>query len=67
MQIDTALTEAELRDGAPRSPRRCANCVERVGNLNNRILSATRNIIRYKTRVLDALLACELFSSNYPC
>lgn len=65
MQIDTALTEAELRMARP-GARVDAQIVERVGNLNNRILSATRNIIRYKTRVLDALLACELLSSNYP-
>lgn len=65
MRIDTALTEAELRLPRPGSyvdPQ----LVEKVSNLNNRVLAATKNLIRYKTRVLDSLLACQLFSSNYP-
>lgn len=65
IRIDTTLTEAELRLAKPGSfvdPL----LVEKVSSLNNRILSATKNLIRYKTRVLDALLACELLSSNYP-
>lgn len=65
MRIDTALTEAELRlpkPGAYVDPL----LVDKISNLNNRVLSVTKNLIRYKTKVLDALLACELLSTNYP-
>ena len=63
--IDTALTQAELR--MPRPGMRIeAQFSERLNNLNNRALAATRNLIRFKTKVLDALLACELLSTNYP-
>jgi hypothetical protein len=64
-RIDTALTQAELK-----VPRPGVNfepiLIEKVNNLNNRALSATKNLIRYKTNVLNSMLSCDLFSLNYP-
>jgi hypothetical protein len=37
-----------------------------VGALNKEILTVTENFISYKTRVIDAVNSCKLFSFNYP-
>jgi hypothetical protein len=63
--IDTALTKAELKLPRP-EPMIDANVSERVNLINLRALTATRNFIRYKTKVLNGLLTCDLYSTVYP-
>lgn len=51
------------------SKRQAADFVDvtdSVRRLNNDAISATRVIIRYKTKVLNEFLACRLFTFNYP-
>lgn len=38
----------------------------KVRELNNRILPALRNLINYKTMILNDMLNCKLFTTNYP-
>ncbi|MDD4000529.1 MAG: DUF2935 domain-containing protein [Bacilli bacterium] len=63
-QIDTSLTETELKTPKP-GVNLDLNFIGKVSNLNNRALAATKNFIRYKTKVYNALNACQLFSTNY--
>ncbi|HHV63538.1 MAG TPA: DUF2935 domain-containing protein [Peptococcaceae bacterium] len=63
--IDTALTAQELRlvpvrDNVNPSIR------EDVQNLNEKAITLTRELIRFKTQVLDGMLSCRLLTFNFP-
>jgi hypothetical protein len=63
--IDTAPTKAELKLPRP-EPIIDDNLTEKVNLINLRALSATRNFIRFKTKVLNGILTCDLYSTIYP-
>lgn len=63
--IDTALTAQELRlvpAGENTNPAIQGN----VQNLNQRAIILTRELVRFKTKILDAMLSCRLFTFNFP-
>jgi hypothetical protein len=65
VKIDTAITKSELNAFKPAS-NIDPNLVEKVRLVNQNAMSATRNLIRYKTRVLNEILKCTLYNTNYP-
>lgn len=65
VQIPTSITEAELHlvgNGECVAPV----LVERVSALNQRIISFTSALIQFKRTLLEAVLACQVFTTNYP-
>lgn len=40
--------------------------VQRVADLNQRAVAVTQALIKFKTLVLDSVLACRMFTFNYP-
>ncbi|NLO89245.1 MAG: DUF2935 domain-containing protein [Clostridia bacterium] len=61
--FDTGLTrkEAELKPGAG-DPK----LEDRVANFNNRVIEETEDLVEFKTRVLEGMLDCRLFTWNFP-
>ena len=61
--IDTQLTleELELEPGAPNP-----NLETAVANLNQRAITLTQELIEFKTRLLNQILNCTLFTFNFP-
>lgn len=61
--LDTSLTlaELELEPGAPNPSLETA-----VANLNQRAITLTQELIQFKTRILNLVLNCALFTSNFP-
>ena len=35
-------------------------------NFNNRVISLTENLVRFKTKLLNGVLNCSIFTTNYP-
>lgn len=63
--IDFSLTKAELK--TKRLEKIQDNELKtRIAQLNTQIISLTRNFIRFKTKVLNGMLSCEVYSTNYP-
>ncbi len=64
--IDSKITwmEAELLRSPPREITR--NTVARVTELNNKAISAARQIANFKSNLLQNVLACKMFTTNYP-
>lgn len=64
--IPTELTqeEAQLRGGDVISPNPVLE--ERVSALNRRAIRATEDLIRFKADILTNVLACKMFTFNYP-
>ena len=63
--IDTALTAQELRlvpAGGKVNPAILGN----VQNLNQRAIALTRELVKFKTQILDDMLSCRLFTFNFP-
>ncbi|NLL52865.1 MAG: DUF2935 domain-containing protein [Peptococcaceae bacterium] len=63
--IDTALTAQELRlvpAGENVNPAIQGN----VQNLNQRAIALTRELVKFKTQILDGMLSCRLFTFNFP-
>ncbi|HOV80492.1 MAG TPA: DUF2935 domain-containing protein [Bacillota bacterium] len=63
--IDTGITVAELSltGGATVNTQTTA---QRVFDLNNRAINAAQALIGFKTSILDNVLACRMFTFNYP-
>ena len=64
--IDIQITRAEGRLQAG-----CGNCpnrrmTQRVSQLNQEILYALNGLIAFKEKVLQEVLSCNLYTSNYP-
>ncbi|MCO1604059.1 DUF2935 domain-containing protein [Desulfosporosinus nitroreducens] len=61
--IDTELTleELELEPGVPNP-----NLANAVANLNQRAIALTQELIQFKTRILNQMLDCTLFTFNFP-
>ncbi len=65
--IDTNLTETEFKLSKNRLYNQDDNIlVEKVRDLNDKAILATKSLIRFKTKVLDGVLSCKLFTGNYP-
>lgn len=66
--IDTCVTVAETNIApAPCHQQEYPEGLEcAVRDLNNRILCAVSSLIVYKTRILNGMLNCTLFTNNYP-
>lgn len=65
IQIPTSITEAELGlsgNGMGFDPV----LAERVANLNKRAIDLTSALIQFKRSLLDAVLACQVYTTNYP-
>lgn len=65
--INTNITQAEASLGNRYAqPSVSPGLVQSVTNLNNHAIAASQQIIRYKTLVLNNVLSCSLFTTNYP-
>lgn len=64
--IDTDITRAEknLRAGMRENP--CRQMVMQVRSLNRRVLELLNGLIAFKERILREVLACKLYTANYP-
>lgn len=63
--IDTNITkkELDLRGGNANISQ---DVVNKVFAINNKTLNAVKNLIHFKTEILNSVLACKMFTSNYP-
>jgi hypothetical protein len=64
--IDTKLTESELKFIKPTLYRESDNLVNEVNALNMNAIKSTEELIKYKNEVLNMVLRCELYTTNYP-
>lgn len=64
--IDIEVTKAEqrLRAGCPAMPDR--GMVQRVRCLNRSMFQTLSGFIKFKEKILQEVLACRLYTSNYP-
>ncbi len=63
--LDTALTARELRL-APAVDNVNPALEGNVQNLNQRAISLTCELVKFKTQILDQMLSCRLFTFNFP-
>lgn len=61
--LDIQITLAELTLEAGTADPSLENA---VSNLNQRAITLTQELIQFKTRILDQVLSCNLFTSNFP-
>lgn len=64
--LNTELTRAELALEAGGNPNPPATLVEAVTLLNQKAMRLTTGLIGFKSRLLNDVLACRLFTFNYP-
>lgn len=65
--IDTSITTAELSlTMGMQQLNNIQMMVQQVFDLNNRAITVTQALINFKTSVLDNVLACRMFTFNYP-
>lgn len=65
--IDTNLTESELYLSEQSMKRINSSTLnERVRDLNNKAFVATMELINFKTKIIDNVLTCKLYTANYP-
>ena len=64
--INTELTRMEnnLSAGTPRDMSSMA--VQRVAALNHTVMDLLNELIRFKTRILNDVISCKMFTVNYP-
>lgn len=63
--LDTALTAQELRL-VPAAENVNLAIEGNVQSLNERAIALTRELVKFKTQVLDGMLSCRLFTFNFP-
>lgn len=63
--IDTDITKREL---ALKSGRVNVNeeILNNISNINKQTLTATKNLIKFKNDVLNNVLSCKMYTTNYP-
>jgi hypothetical protein len=68
IEIDSDITEAEIAMTANPGiqPIFPSNLEQRVFELNERAMVLTSALIDFKTNLLNAILSCQVFSTNYP-
>ncbi|MBE3573238.1 MAG: DUF2935 domain-containing protein [Moorella humiferrea] len=64
--IDTSITTAELSLVTGGQKLHTGKLAERVAGLNQKVIAVTQGLINFKTLVLDSILACKIFTFNYP-
>ncbi|TEB12430.1 DUF2935 domain-containing protein [Pelotomaculum propionicicum] len=64
--IDTSITVAELALTKGAQTLNLQTLVQQVADLNQKAIATTQSLISFKTLVLDSVLACRLFTFNYP-
>ncbi len=65
VSLNTEITRAELAMGGSVNPN-LATLVEQVNRLNQQAMFATQELIDFKVMLLDNVLACHVFTFNYP-
>lgn len=66
ISINSKITKAELTFTDKGEPDINPVLLQSVYVLNQQALAATRALANYKARLLDDVLACRLFTNNYP-
>ncbi|MHB1043365.1 MAG: DUF2935 domain-containing protein [Eubacteriales bacterium] len=64
--IDTSITMAEYSLTKGVQQLNIQMLSQRVADLNQRVIAVTQALINFKTLVLDSILACRIFTFNYP-
>lgn len=64
--IDTELTKNELLLKKPINNRFNDSLINSISTINARSIVLTRNLIKFKTKLLDNIMICKLYTSNYP-
>lgn len=65
VNLNTEITKAEMSLGGCANPN-LATLAEKVNRLNQQAIEATQGLIDFKVRLLNEVLACNLFTMNYP-
>lgn len=66
IKIDTSITRMEALLATKSPSQITINTVRMVENLNNRAMRAAGQIAAFKTNVLQNVLSCRMFTTNYP-
>ncbi|MDD2216764.1 MAG: DUF2935 domain-containing protein, partial [Eubacteriales bacterium] len=65
IQTNLTLSEANLA-GGPKTAESNTTLVQKVYILNHRTMELLTGIIQFKTKILTNVLACKMFTINYP-
>lgn len=63
--LNTGITRAELSMGGSGDPN-LATLVDQINCLNQQAIVALQGLIDFKSRLLNDVLTCRVFTSNYP-
>ncbi|KNF10180.1 hypothetical protein CLPU_1c03450 [Gottschalkia purinilytica] len=66
IQINTNITQAELELVGDTNIRVTPMLEESVFTLNQKAIGLTRALANFKSRILDDVLSCKMFTTNYP-
>lgn len=66
IQIDPNITRMEAALAVDSSKQITMNTVRMVEDLNNRAIRAAQQIAAFKSNVLENVLSCKMFTTNYP-
>lgn len=66
ISIDSNITRTELALTQGIKPFHLPALAQRVADLNQRAVVATTALIDFKTRLLNDVLSCRVFTTNYP-
>lgn len=66
IDIDSSITNAELNLACGNMPNITPALVGQVEFLNYKAVAATNQIICFKSKVLQDVLKCKIFNTNYP-
>lgn len=64
--INQSITEMESKLRSGQNPQVSSNLVNYVNQLNSNAKMLLNGLIRFKKRILDGVLSCNLFTVNYP-
>lgn len=64
--IDTRITRAEQRLRAGGREQSSRDLVQRVRELNRRVIQLVSGLIQFKEQILREVLSCNLYTTNYP-
>lgn len=66
IRINNKITNAELSFKGEKEAFINPCLIQQVFSLNNEAISAVNELAKYKNRILQDVLACKLFTNNYP-
>lgn len=64
--INQSITEMESKLRSGQNPQVSSNLVNYVNQLNTNAKMLLNGLIKFKKRILDGVLSCNLFTVNYP-